>query len=201
MAEHPFKSARLLYRAADDTPEEDSFFHSIRLDPFGFANSSHGLLKPQSKKTAVEALKKGLDEKSLMGVVICLQSSAEGLEVKPTPIGWVALGAISPTMAHHRQTHIAIGLLPEYQGKGYGSEAIMWITDWGFRIAGLHRLEISAFSYNEGACRLYPRLGFRPEGRLIKSIWFDGEWHDTVIFAMLDEEWRELQTQKQAGLG
>lgn len=59
-------------------------------------------------------------------------------------------------------------------------------------MAGLHRIQIIAFSFNDGAMRLYERMGFREEGRQRESMWFNGGWHDTVTYGMLEQEWREL---------
>lgn len=60
----------------------------------------------------------------------------------------------------------------------------------GFRIAGPHRIEIGCFEWNEGAGRLYERLGFRLEGRKRDFIWFDGRFYDTVEVLMLEHGWR-----------
>ena len=84
-----------------------------------------------------------------------------------------------------------VATAPEHQGKGYGSEAVQWALGWGFDMAGLHRIGIEAFSYNEGAMRLYEKLGFVMEGRRREEIWFDGGWHDFVTYGMLEGEWRE----------
>lgn len=65
--------------------------------------------------------------------------------------------------------------------------------NWGFRITGLHRINIGCFEWNEGAGRLYERLGFTLEGRKREFIWFDGRLHDTIEFSMLEHEWRAKQ--------
>ena len=80
-----------------------------------------------------------------------------------------------------------------HQKKGYGSEAINWALDWGFKQAGLHRIGIDAFSYNHGATQLYERLGFVFEGRKRELLWFNGGWHDWISYSMLVDEWRELR--------
>jgi RimJ/RimL family protein N-acetyltransferase len=87
--------------------------------------------------------------------------------------------------------------LPEYQGKGYGSEAISWALDYAFRRAGLHRVKIAAFEYNAGAVRLYERLGFTPEGRERESCWHEGRFWDLVEFGMLEGEWRAMREREK----
>lgn len=33
--------------------------------------------------------------------------------------------------------------------------------------------------------------GFVEEGRLRKSVWWDGEWKDIILMAILEDEWFE----------
>ncbi|KAF2652383.1 acyl-CoA N-acyltransferase [Lophiostoma macrostomum CBS 122681] len=110
-----------------------------------------------------------------------------------TPIGEIHLKSLPASLSHHRTSEIGLDILPEYQGRGYGSEAINWALDYAFRRAALHRVSIRAFGWNEGALRLYGRLGFREEGRLRESLWHEGRWWDGVIFGMLEGEWAELR--------
>lgn len=49
MAATMFTSARLTYRAVEDTPEDLDFIDSIAKDAEGFANSNIVSLRPQSK--------------------------------------------------------------------------------------------------------------------------------------------------------
>lgn len=154
-------------------------------------------------------------QESLCGAIICLPppdvvpvddpakadggaaaAAATSGKAKPTPIGVVHLGALQPRIAHNRHSQIGINIMQAYQGKGYGSEAIEWIVDWGFRHANLHRIEIGAFEWNDGALRLYERLGFVVEGRKREVAWHDGQYMDVVEMGMLAREWRQRQKEK-----
>jgi RimJ/RimL family protein N-acetyltransferase len=58
-------------------------------------------------------------------------------------------------------------------------------------MAGLHRIGIEAFSYNEGARELYEKkLGFVYEGCKRELLWFNGGWHGYLSWSMLEDEWR-----------
>ena len=109
---------------------------------------------------------------------------------QPTPIGTITLQPIDPKRSHHRTTNIGVTISPPYQNKGYGSEAILWAAEWGFLHANLHRIGIEAFAWNEGAWKLYERLGFVMEGRMRECVWADGGWGDVVSMGMLVGEWR-----------
>ncbi|KAI0123404.1 GNAT family acetyltransferase [Xylariales sp. AK1849] len=187
----PFHSKRLLYRAVEDTPEDENFINAIQKDAAAQSGSSVGLLVPESKKSS-NKFKDYVSERALLGAVVCLAPTSPGqITGIPTPIGVVCLKDSSPNRAHHRNSHISIDVLKTHQGKGYGSEAIEWALGYGFQIAGLHRIGIEAFSFNSGAMRLYEKLGFVLEGRKREELWFDGGWHDYVTYGMLENEWRD----------
>lgn len=194
---NPFTSARLLYRAIE-TPDDDKLFLQLNQEPESFQNSNPGLLRPQARADAMRH-QKALMEHSLIGVVICLRST-DPIDPKPTAIGQIHLDAVAPTSPQHRTGVIGLGILPEYQAQGYGTEAIRWILDWGFRRAGLHRVEIRALGWNSGAIRLYERLGFVLEGTLRELWWHDGRYWDDYYYAMLDREWEEIK-KREVGKG
>ncbi|PYH88319.1 GNAT family acetyltransferase [Aspergillus ellipticus CBS 707.79] len=192
----PFRSPRLTYRAAEDNDADDAFVHSLQSHPASYATSSINLLKPQAKRDTLNEYKKYLtSDKALIAVIIELPPGAHPSQINPTPtpIGVIALRAPAPDLAHHRETNLSVDIAHDYQNRGYGSEAINWILDWAFRIAGVHRVTAEAVGYNVGAVRLYQRLGFTVEGRRREAFWFDGAWHDDVLFGMLEGEWRGLR--------
>ena len=133
-----FRSARLIYRAVE-SPDDDILFQKIQADPLTFQNSNAKLKRPQSRKDAAE-YQRVVAEDVLLGVVICIPPSDP--QSKPTPIGTVFLKTVA--FFHHRFTELGIDILSEYQGKGYGTEAIEWIVDWAFDVAGMHRINIRA---------------------------------------------------------
>lgn len=92
---------------------------------------------------------------------------------------------------------LGINVLKEYQGKGYGTEAIKWAMNWSFRRANMHRVGIGAFGWNTKAIRLYEKLGFVHEARRRDFLWHDGEYHDIIEMAILEDEWRDLYGTKK----
>ncbi|KAF3059214.1 putative ribosomal N-acetyltransferase YdaF [Daldinia childiae] len=188
----PFRSERLVYRAVNDQPQDIAFIHSIQRDAEAQSGSSYALLRPESIKASTEF--KDRIEKCLLGALICLPVT--GLAEKDSetlPIGIICLKATPLSHAHHRNSDISIDIAKEYRGQGYGGEAIRWALWYGFQMAGLHRISIETFSFNEGAMKLYERLGFTCEGKHREAMWFNGRWHDDVVYGMLEDEWREEQ--------
>src|SRR6185312_1412368 len=50
-------------------------------------------------------------------------------------------------------------------GKGYGTETTRLMLEYAFKVLGLHRVALTAFSFNERAIRAYARAGFKMVGR------------------------------------
>ncbi|KAH7098112.1 acyl-CoA N-acyltransferase [Auriculariales sp. MPI-PUGE-AT-0066] len=102
--------------------------------------------------------------------------------------------------ARNRHGSIAISLVRELQGRGFGTEVMRWLLEHSFNQLGLHRLSLDVLANNERAVAVYKKVGFVEEGRRRKVIWLDGDWIDIVSMGLLDEEWRagKAQTQTQA---
>ena len=90
-------------------------------------------------------------------------------------------------LAHHAE--IGIGLLPEWTGKGYGTEALRGLIRFGFQDRNLHRIGLGAAATNAGALASYRKLGFVEEGRLREHGFIDGAWVDEVCMGLLRSEW------------
>jgi RimJ/RimL family protein N-acetyltransferase len=78
---------------------------------------------------------------------------------------------------------------PADQGNGYAVEAARALVRFGFEELGLHRIYADVDPRNLPSARLLERLGMRREGHFVKDIWIKGEWCDTVIYALLADEW------------
>ncbi|MFN8529163.1 MAG: GNAT family protein [Anaerolineae bacterium] len=83
---------------------------------------------------------------------------------------------------------IAIGEANQ-RGRGYGREAMQLILHFAFRELNLHRVQLTVFSYNVRAIRLYESLGFVHEGTYREAIHREGEKYDTLLYGMLVHEW------------
>ncbi|KAI1399304.1 putative GNAT family acetyltransferase [Hypoxylon fuscum] len=187
----PFRSKLLVYRAVNESPEDEAFVHSIQRDAEAQSGSSYGLLRPESMKASNE-FKEHIAEKCLLGAIICLPPINDG-EVAGEPVGIICLKSNPPRHAHHRWTDVSIDIAKKYRREVYEDEAIRRGLWYSFQMAGLHRVQLGVFSFNEGALKLYEKLGFKEEGRQREMMWFNGGWHDLVLYGMLEHEWREIQ--------
>ena len=87
------------------------------------------------------------------------------------------------------EADIGYELAPGWWGRGYATEAARAVVDFGFGELGLQRISSWCNADNVGSARVLERLGFRKEGRLRRNEYFKGRWWDTLLYAMLAEEW------------
>jgi len=77
----------------------------------------------------------------------------------------------------------------EYQSKGYGTEAMELIVDYGFKTVNLNRIQLRVYEFNSRAINSYNKIGFVEEGRMRQAIFINGKYHDVIFKSILQEEW------------
>lgn len=86
----------------------------------------------------------------------------------------------------HRNAELQIRIGESaFHGKGYGSEAVRLLVDFGFKDLHLHRIYLHVFSSNTRAIKAYEKCGFAHEGVLREAAYIDGGFVDVVIMAVL----------------
>jgi RimJ/RimL family protein N-acetyltransferase len=88
---------------------------------------------------------------------------------------------------------LGVTFAPAWQGRGLAAEALAAVAGVLFREHGMHRLFAESDDRNAGVHRLFERLGFRAEARLVEADWFKGEWTTLRVHALLRREWAALQ--------
>ncbi|MBL8132437.1 MAG: GNAT family N-acetyltransferase [Anaerolineae bacterium] len=91
----------------------------------------------------------------------------------------------------HGSAWLAIGIGdPSHRGKGFATEAMKLALRFAFHELNLHRLQLTVFSYNEAAIRLYEHLGFQREGVFREALHRDGQRYDMILYGLLKTEWQ-----------
>jgi RimJ/RimL family protein N-acetyltransferase len=75
------------------------------------------------------------------------------------------------------------------QGRGLATEALGAVVTRLFEQHGIHRVYAQADDRNRAVHRLFERLGFRCEARLVEADWFKDEWTTVRVYAILRREW------------
>lgn len=133
----------------------------------------------------------------MLAAIICIKHEHDPSQ--SGPIGTITLKDSNfPNGRHLRSAKLGINILRDYQGQGYGSEAVKWCLEWGFRHAGLHKIATSVYQYNVPSTKLCTKVGFKLDGRLRDEVWYDGQFWDDLVYSMLEDEWKERHgTQKE----
>jgi [ribosomal protein S5]-alanine N-acetyltransferase len=87
------------------------------------------------------------------------------------------------------EADIGYELDPKQWNHGYATEAARAIMDFGFGHFGVHRIWADCLADNVGSTHVLEKLGMNLEGRLRENKYFKGRWWDTLIYAILADEW------------
>ena len=112
--------------------------------------------------------------------VICLLADAR-------PIGTIGLHGLD-LQNGNAEFGIAIGEKEEWS-KGYGTDALRAICDFGFGELRLERISLYVYAGNDRARRSYEKAGFSLEGTLRRAHFGRGAHTDVNVMSLLREEW------------
>lgn len=76
----------------------------------------------------------------------------------------------------------------DYRSKGYGTEAIQLILDYGFNYLNLNNIKLDLMSFNERALKCYKKCGFKEYGRRRKCKYINGKYYDSIEMDILSSE-------------
>lgn len=78
-------------------------------------------------------------------------------------------------------------------GKGFGTEATQLILRFVFEELKLNRLQLEVFSHNERGIKAYEKVGFKKEGVLRESLFYNGKYSDEIIMSIIKKEYEQSQ--------
>jgi len=88
----------------------------------------------------------------------------------------------------------------KYQGKGYATESLMAIIEYGFKNMNIHKVIAHCSPKNTRSWKLLERVKMRREGKLRESIYFDIDenenpiWLDTYEYGLLERDLQAIDT-------
>jgi len=83
-----------------------------------------------------------------------------------------------------------------YWNKGYGTEAMSLLIDFGFKALNLHNIMLKVYDYNKNAIKCYEKTGFREIGIRREAIHVNLKKHNIVYMDILANEFYEKYTNK-----
>ncbi|PSP77369.1 GNAT family N-acetyltransferase [Halobacteriales archaeon QS_4_69_225] len=138
---------------------------------------------PRSRPHAVAEAREDVegymsDDSDGLGLLACVDGD---------PVGLVSMFMIE---ADSGRALVAAWFVPEAQGKGYGTDAVGRLVEYGFDERRLHRIGASARADNDASRATLEKLGFVREGCRREHYYVDGEYVDRITYGLLESEWR-----------
>ena len=87
------------------------------------------------------------------------------------------------------QADVGYELDPRHWNQGYATEAAHAIVDFGFSRFDLHRVWSWCVADNLGSAHVLEKLDMRREGHLRENEYYRDRWWDTLMYAILIDEW------------
>lgn len=78
------------------------------------------------------------------------------------------------------------------RGKGYGTEAKLWIQYHAFMILGLRKLSSEVKAFNAGSLGHLLKCGYRIIGRRKAHDFHEGSFVDTILLECFPEDWEPI---------
>lgn len=79
--------------------------------------------------------------------------------------------------------------LPEYQNKGYGTDAKMLLLDYAFNWCGLRKVTSNIISFNGRSQAYAKKCGYRHMATIEQEYFRNGAWQDEEQYVVFREEW------------
>lgn len=108
------------------------------------------------------------------------------IEVDGEQAGMVGFHVVNERSRIARLERLAVH--PRHRGRRLADEAAHLFQRHLLEELGFHRLELEIYAFNERACAHAERVGFVREGRKRQAYLKDGEWVDTVLYALIPED-------------
>ena len=139
-----------------------------------------GIELPHSIERWRQFLEKYADCKDVEGIIIFAIEDLEGKNV----------GGISYFSRNRKNGTFSMGLDIDapYRGKGYASDAARILMRYAFHERRYQKCNSACVDVNEPSIRFHKKLGFMQEGQRRRHIFFNGQFHDDILFGLTREE-------------
>ena len=128
--------------------------------------------------------------------ILCNERSNDSkflaIQLKKKVIGHIYFGQIKPKKLIIWETGFIFNR--KYQGKGYATESLMAIIEYGFKNMNVHKVIAHCNPKNVSSWRLLERVKMKREGRLRANIYFHNDengtpiWLDTYEYGLLKSD-------------
>ncbi|MCD9165770.1 GNAT family N-acetyltransferase [Streptomyces albireticuli] len=103
----------------------------------------------------------------------------------------IGYGRLATDPHQQRAATLGFALRPESWGIGYGVETIQLLLALAFDGLDLHRVWGARSPLNAASARTMLKAGMIEEGRIRGHILKAGQWRDSIVHAILADEWTD----------
>jgi RimJ/RimL family protein N-acetyltransferase len=182
--DQPIRTERLILRPLSPDDLNDFEAYASRPDVLRFLpwplRDRSGIAAHLSRRLATTLTRSG--DVVVLGIELPPKQGGSG-----RLIGDLTLRLIDAT---ENQAEIGWVLHPDFQGHGLASEAALRLLHLAFEELGAHRVVANLDARNLDSAKLCHRLGLRQEGHFVHDHRDEDGWADSLVFAILDAEWK-----------
>jgi ribosomal-protein-alanine N-acetyltransferase len=92
---------------------------------------------------------------------------------------------------NYRTTEVWFKIHKDFWRKGYTTEALTKLLDFGFNDLKLHRIESGCAVENIASSKVLEKAGMKREGMKRKKLPIRGEWKDNYFYGILEEDFNK----------
>ena len=137
---------------------------------------------PYKRKDAEDFIKRNR-KKELKG-----EARRFGIEIDGEIVGVCSLESID---LKNKNAELGYWLGKPFWKKGYMTEAVKMVVEYGFKKMKLERIYASALDVNIGSQKVLKKLGFKKEGISRKEIFKNNRWYNRLWFGLLKDEYKK----------
>jgi len=170
----PFRvaDAELRFKASLDSPTRQAH--------------NGGIEFPSSLELQKRWLERVIDCKNNNGFVLFAMDN-----LSDETVGWVSLHSLDQK---NGTFSFGVAVYRDHRGYGYAVDAVRLLLKYGFWEQRYQKCNSICSHSNEASIRMHIKLGFIEEGRSRRAAFFNGKYHDDVLFGMTREEFDDIMT-------
>ena len=102
-------------------------------------------------------------------------------------VGLIALNLGNPK---YKSAEVWYKLLTTFWGKGYATESLTQLLDFGFNDLKLHRIEAGCAVNNLASVKVLEKTGFSYEGRKCQTLPLKTGWSDNFEYGIIEKDFK-----------
>lgn len=99
-----------------------------------------------------------------------------------------------------RAGKLGYAVAADHWGHGYATDAVRQLLQFAFDPLDLHRVSAAIGPDNLASIAVAKRLGLAYEGRIRHHVRTNGEWRDSLLYAVIADDWARLALAGRADL-